>query len=85
MRINTDNKKLSCTIYNIDSVLRWRLTLEKYGPDIEHIISAKNIVSEALSRLPIKVIKRLHKSQFLKNKICQKLLTTKEYPKVIYY
>ena len=33
-------------------VMRWRLLLEKYGPEIEYIKDPKNVVADALSRLP---------------------------------
>ena len=34
-------------------MLRWRLILEDYGPDIEYIKGEKNIVSDALSIFPL--------------------------------
>ena len=33
-------------------VIRWRLLLEEYGPEIVYIKCHKNIVTDALSRLP---------------------------------
>ena len=33
-------------------VMRWRLLLEEYGPEIEYIKGPKNVVADALSRLP---------------------------------
>ena len=33
-------------------MLRWRLILEEYSPDIEYIKGEKNIAADALSRLP---------------------------------
>ena len=33
-------------------MLRWRLILEEYGPDIEYIPGKKNIASDVLSQLP---------------------------------
>ena len=32
--------------------MRWRLLLEEYGPEIEYIKGPKNVVTDALSRLP---------------------------------
>ena len=32
--------------------MRWRLLLEEYGPKIEYIKGPKNVVADALSRLP---------------------------------
>ena len=37
LRIYTDNKNLTCKSFNTDRLLRWRLILEDYGPDIEYI------------------------------------------------
>ena len=34
-------------------VLRWRLILEDYGPDIEYIKVEKNIPAESISRLTL--------------------------------
>ena len=33
-------------------VMRWRLLLEEYGPEIEYIKGPKNVVADALHRLP---------------------------------
>ena len=33
-------------------VMRWRLILEEFGPDIQHISGEDNIVADAMSRLP---------------------------------
>ena len=41
----TDNKNFTCKNFNIDIVLRWRLILEDYSPDIEYIKGEKNIVA----------------------------------------
>ena len=32
--------------------MRWRLILEEFGPDIIHISGEKNVVADAMSRLP---------------------------------
>ena len=34
LRIYNDNKNLAWKSINTDTVLRWRLMLEEYGPDI---------------------------------------------------
>ena len=36
-----------------DRVMRWRLLLEEYGPTFKHLVSTKNIIADALSRLTI--------------------------------
>ena len=33
-------------------MLRWRLILEEYGPDIKYILGKKNIAADAPSQLP---------------------------------
>ena len=38
--------------FNTDKVLRWRLILEYYGQEIEHIQVNKHIVEDELSQLP---------------------------------
>ena len=51
--IYTDNKNLTFKNNNIDRVLRWRLILEEYGPDIEYIRGENIIVSDERSRIPL--------------------------------
>ena len=34
-------------------VMRWRLILEEFGPDIQHIKGEDNVVADAISRLPM--------------------------------
>ena len=43
---------MTCKNFNTGRVLRWRLILEEYGPDIEYIPDEKYIAVDALSRLP---------------------------------
>ena len=40
-------------MFNTDSVLRWRLILEEYGPHKEYIKGEKNILVESPSRLTL--------------------------------
>jgi hypothetical protein len=35
----------------MDRVMRWRLILEEYGPELKYIKGERNIVADALSRL----------------------------------
>ena len=53
LRIFTDNKNLTCQKLNTNRVLRWRLIIEEYGPDIEYIKGEKNIVADTLSRFTL--------------------------------
>jgi hypothetical protein len=50
--VHTDHKNLVCKHLNTKRVMRWRLTLlEEYGPELNYIKGANNIVADALSRL----------------------------------
>jgi transposase InsO family protein len=49
----TDHKDLTYKNFNTERVMRWRLVLEEFGPDLQHIKGEKNIVADALSRLEI--------------------------------
>ena len=40
--------------FNTDRVIRWRLIIEEYGPNLKYIEGPKNIVADALSRLGLK-------------------------------
>ena len=53
LTIYTDHKNLTCINLNTDIVLRWRLILEEYGPDIEYFKDGENMVADALSKLPL--------------------------------
>ena len=47
------HRSLTCKNFNTYRVLRWRLILEEYSPEIEYIKGEKNIVADPLSRLPL--------------------------------
>ena len=49
--IHTDHKNLTYANFNTDRVIRWRLIIEEYGPDLRYIEGPKNVVADALSRL----------------------------------
>ena len=51
--VHTDHKNLTCKNFNTDRVMRWRLILEEYGPELRYIKGENNIVADALSRLNI--------------------------------
>ena len=53
LRIYTGHKNLTCRKINTDKVLRWRLILGEYVPDIKYFKGEKNIASGALSRFPL--------------------------------
>ena len=50
----TDHKNLvhESELKSSQRVMRWRLLLEEYGPEIIYIKGHKNIVADALNRLP---------------------------------
>lgn len=54
IRVFSDHKNLvhAATLSQSQRVMRWRLILEEFGPDIQHISGEDNIVADAISRLP---------------------------------
>ena len=53
IKIYTDHKNLTCKGINTDRVIRWRLLLEEYGPEIIYLKGESNGAADAMSRLPI--------------------------------
>ena len=51
--VYTDHKNLTCKNFNTDRVMRGRLILEEYGPELRYIKGERNIVADTLSRLNI--------------------------------
>ena len=49
--VYTDHKNLTYKIFNTERVMRWRLILEEFGPELKYIKGENNVVSNALSRL----------------------------------
>ena len=62
--VYTDHKNLTCKNQNSNRVMRWRLLIEEYGPDIQHLPGEHNIVADALSRLDINPAKLLNELSF---------------------
>jgi hypothetical protein len=48
---HTDHENLPFKQVNSDRVMRWRLYIEEYSPDLGYIKGTKNVVADALSRL----------------------------------
>ena len=50
--VHTDHKNLvhKTFLMSFNHVMRWRLTIEEYGPEIFHILGPNNVVADALSR-----------------------------------
>ena len=51
LTVYTDHKNLTYKNFNTERVMRWRLILEEFGPELKYIKGEKNIVADALSRL----------------------------------
>jgi len=49
--VHTDHENLTYKHFNSDRVMRWRLFIEEYSPDLRYIKGEKNIVADAMSRL----------------------------------
>jgi len=49
--VHTDHKNLTFNNFNTDRVMRWRLIIEEYGPELHYIKGEHNVVADALSRL----------------------------------
>jgi Integrase zinc binding domain/RNase H-like domain found in reverse transcriptase len=51
IKVHTDHENLTYKTFNSDRVMRWRLYIEEYSPDLQYIKGTHNIVADALSRL----------------------------------
>jgi len=51
IKVFTDHKNLVHKHFNTERVMRWRLLLEEFGPELTCVKGSKNIVADALSRL----------------------------------
>ena len=49
--VYTDHKNLTYKHFNTERVMRWRLILEEFGPELKYIKGENNVVVDALSRL----------------------------------
>jgi len=54
--IHTDHENLTYKTFNSDRVMRWRLYIEEYSPDLRYIKGTHNVVADALSRLEMQDI-----------------------------
>ena len=51
IEVFTDHKNLVYKHFNTERVMRWRLLIEEFGPELIYIKGANNIVADALSRM----------------------------------
>lgn len=51
IRVYTDHKNLTYQNFNTERVMRWRLIIEEFGPELIYLQGKKNIVADALSRI----------------------------------
>ena len=49
--VHTDHQNLTYKKFNSDRVMRWRLYIEEYSPNLQYIPGSKNAVADSLSRL----------------------------------
>ena len=49
--VYTDHRNLLYKMFNTERVMRWRLILEEFGPELKDIKGENKIVADALSRL----------------------------------
>ena len=71
--IYTDNKHLICNKFNTDRVLRWRLILKEYSPDIQYIKGEKEILVDALPIMPLNDNKDTTQKSTYKNQIVSEI------------
>ena len=53
IKVFTDHKNLIYKKFNTERVMRWRLLLEEFSPEITYIKGPHNVVADALSRLEL--------------------------------
>ena len=51
IKVYTDHKNLTYNFLNTERVMRWRLILEEFGPELKYIKGENNVVANALSCL----------------------------------
>ena len=49
--VYTDHTNLTYKHFNTERVMRWRLILEEFGPELKYIKGENNVFADALSRL----------------------------------
>ena len=49
--VYTDHKNLTDNVFNTERVIRWRLIINEFGPELKYIKGEKNVFANALSCL----------------------------------
>src|SRR6478609_2930234 len=62
IRVHTDHENLTYKTFNSDRVMRWRLYIKEYSPDLQYIKGEHNVVADALSRLKMDDKPSLHEA-----------------------
>jgi hypothetical protein len=53
IQVHTDHENLTYKTFNSKQVMRWRLYIEEYSPELQYIKGTHNVVADALSQLDI--------------------------------
>ena len=71
--VHTDHKNLTCKNFNTERVMRWRLILEEFGPELRYVKGEDNVVADALSRLEMTPNKISPQPEKMADELCLKL------------
>ena len=53
IRVYTDHKNLTYKNFNTERVIRWRMVIEDFAPELIYIQGTRNVVADAISRLEL--------------------------------
>ena len=67
-------------MFNTDILLRWRIILEEYGPDVEYIKGEKNIFAYGISRIPLNGNEETTQNSTYQQEIVSEINDTEETP-----
>ena len=56
IKVYTDHQNLTYKTFNTERVMRWRLILEEFSPELVYIKGSKNVGADALSRLELEEV-----------------------------
>ena len=66
----TDHKNLPCVNFNTQHVIRWRMVIEDFAPELVYIPGAKNVVANAISRLEMSGTIKLNTFDLIQHMTC---------------